>query len=154
MALEQLIQAFKTFNDIGLVSSLNSKQELLIEGDSPTLRNLLLLAYNPFLQYNMKKLPIEIDECEGIEVSLDNYYKFICILNKLSKREITGNLAIEEVSEFLRGCCEEEYIWYTRVLNKDLSIGLALKGINKAFKKLIPVYDVLLADKIPPQDLN
>ena len=154
MALEQLIQAFKTFNDIGLVSSLNSKQELLIEGDSPTLRNLLLLAYNPFLQYNMKKLPIEIDECEGTEVSLDNYYKFICILNKLSKREITGNLAIEEVSEFLRGCCEEEYIWYTRVLNKDLSIGLALKGINKAFKKLIPVYDVLLADKIPPQDLN
>ena len=51
-------------------------------------------------------------------------------------------------------CCEEEYIWYTRILNKDLSIGLALKGINKAFKKLIPVYDVLLADKIPAKDLN
>ena len=152
--LDYLKHSFETFKKIGLVSSLNSKQELLIDGDNYILRNLLLLAYNPFLQYNIKKIPIGIEECVGEEVVEENYYEFVVLLNKLSKREITGNLAISEVSEFLRGCCAEEYDWYTRILNKDLAIGLALKGINKAFKKLIPVYDVLLADKIPAQDLN
>ena len=152
--LEYLKQSFETFKNIGLVSSLNLKQELLLDGDNPVTRNLLLLAYNPFLQYNLKKIPIALEDCTGEDILEENYYRFIMLLNKLSKREITGNLAISEVSEFLKGCCEEEFTWYTRILNKDLAIGLALKGINKAFKKLIPVYDVLLADKIPAQDLN
>ena len=35
-----------------------------------------------------------------------------------------------------------------------MGIGLADKGINKVFKGLIPTYEVLLADKIAPEDLN
>ena len=73
---------------------------------------------------------------------------------KLSKREITGNAAVDELEEFLTECCPEEYKWYSRVIERDLDIGLADKGINKVFKNLIPTYEVLLADKIAPEDLN
>ena len=67
---------------------------------------------------------------------------------------MTGNAAIEALSDFLVSCCPEEYKWYCRVIEKDLNIGMADKGINKVFKNLIPTYEVLLADKILPADLN
>ena len=150
-----IIATFKAFERIGNVSSTKSKQDILQEHiHNSVLKSLLLCAYNPYLQYNIKKIPVSITECKGQIVQTFNYDKFLNLLVRLNKREVTGNAAVDEVSEFLRGCCSEEYKWYTRVLGKDLGIGLADKGINKVFKGLIPVYEVLLADKIPSEDLN
>ena len=75
------------------------------------------------------------------------------MLAKLTHREITGNEAIGAVKTFLSDCGEEEQLWYSRVIQKDLKIGLADRGINKAFPKLIPIYEVMLADKVDPEKL-
>lgn len=115
---------------------------------------MLFSAYNPFVQYNIKKIPIPVDDCTGDNPTESNYSDFLALLVRLSKREVTGNAAIQELSEFLENCCPEEYLWYTRVIEKDLDIGMADKGINKVFKGLIPVYEVLLAEKIPADGLN
>lgn len=156
MSLVKLItDAFQTLEEIGAVSSTNQKQAILSSHkDNEVLRTLLFSAYSPFIQYNIKKIPTEIEDCEGLEISRVTYNDFLQLLVKLSKRKITGNAAIDELEEFLTECCPDEYIWYSRVIEKDLRIGMADKGINKAIKGLIPVYDVLLADKIAPQDLN
>lgn len=146
---------FDIFTQIGNVSSTKTKQEILERGaGNSVLKSLLVCAYSPFLQYNIKKIPISIKECTGHSIQPQNYEKFLNLLVRLNKREVTGNAAISELSEFLTGCCPEEYTWYSRVLEKDLGIGLADKGINKVFKGLIPTYEVLLADKIAPEDLN
>lgn len=150
-----ITSAFEAFEQIGSVSSTKSKQDILQSNShNSVLKSLLLCTYNPYLQYNIKKIPTSLVECKGHMVQVSNYDKFLSLLVKLNKREVTGNAAIDEVSEFLRGCCPEEYKWYTRVIGKDLGIGLADKGINKVFNGLIPVYEVLLADKISSEDLN
>lgn len=152
---ELIIESFQALDEIGSVSSTNMKQEILASyKDNEVLKTLLFSAYSPFIQYNIKKIPVKPTECVGVEVSEETYNEFLQLLVKLSKREITGNLAIEELSDFLIKCCPEEYQWYSRVIEKDMRVGMADKGINKAIKGLIPVYEVLLADKIAPEDLN
>lgn len=155
----EIREAFELLNKIELTSSLNSKQEILKEGESNSvLKHLLYLAYNPYLQFYIKKIPkIELHQKTNVAVkSVDtfNYYKFLELLADLKKRNITGNAAISNVIDFLKDCSREECKWYERVIGKDLKIGLADKGINKAFKGLIPIYEVLLADKISPSELN
>lgn len=156
MSLVELInEAFQALEEIGSVSSTNMKQSILAEyKDNEVLRTILFSAYSPFIQYNIKKIPTEVEDCEGVEVSEETYNDFLQLLVSLSKREVTGNAAIDALEEFLTECCPDEYQWYSRVIEKDLRIGMADKGINKAIKGLIPVYEVLLADKIAPEDLN
>lgn len=152
-----IYDAFKAMEKIGSVSSTLAKQEILADNfTNDALKTFLFFTYNPYLQYNIKKIPTQkYDDtkmCE--ECSLDTYFKFTVLLGDLNKRNISGNNAINAVKEFLESCNVEEYTWYCRILKKDLGIGLATKGINKVFKKLIPEYEVLLADKIPPESLN
>lgn len=153
--VDSIISAFKALSSIEEVSSLNSKQDILQKNSgNDVLKNLLYLAYNPYLQFYIKKIPVTQDECSDNEILPIRYEGFLSMLVDFSKRKVTGNEAINELSVFLTGCSPEEYKWYTRVIGKDLCIGLADKGINKAFKGLIPTYEVLLADKIAPEDLD
>lgn len=155
MLTETIIKAFETLEGIANVSSTLAKQEILKNNsENDVLCNLLMLAYNPFLVYNVKKIPTTMDECTTNQTKAENYVEFLSLLLKLKNREITGNLALDTLSNFLKQCNKEEYKWYTRVLKKDLEIGMADKGINKVIKNLIPTYEVMLADKIKPEDLN
>lgn len=150
-----ITEAFHTLSEIGAVSSTKTKQEILAgHPDNEVLKTLLFSTYSPFIQYNIKKIPVSSSECEGTEILGETYQEFLNLLVKLSQRVVTGNAAIEALSDFLVSCCPEEYKWYCRVIEKDLDIGMADKGINKVFKNLIPTYEVLLADKILPADLN
>ena len=153
--IADICESFDVLSEIGSVSSTNAKQDILRGyGHNDVLKTLLFSAYNPFVQYNIKKIPVPVSDCTGDSPTESNYSDFLALLVRLSKREVTGNAAIQELSEFLEDCCPEEYLWYTRVIEKDLDIGMADKGINKVFKGLIPVYEVLLAEKIPADGLN
>lgn len=153
--LQDLTKAFEVLTDVGSTTKLSEKQDILSSNcDNDVLKNILYVAYSPFIQYNMKKIPSPASKCIGKGLSADRYAEFLTLLKRLNLREITGNAANDEVSDFLTRCSGDEYQWYTRVIKKDLRIGLADKGINKVFKKLIPQYDVMLADKIQPEDLD
>lgn len=147
-------RAFEALADIEQNPSLNSKQSILAaNSDNDVLRVLLTLAYDPFQQFYIKKLP-KITITHNQLTYEVNYANFLQLLVNLSHRRITGNAAIAAVEQFFQGCDKVEQLWYSRVLTKDLKIGLADKGINKAFPKLIPTYEVQLADKVNPEDLN
>ena len=147
-------EAFDILENIAYTPSLNAKQAILTENsDNEVLRSLLCLAYDPFQQFYVKKLPHMVPY-QGNTNWENNFGNFLQLLVNLSHRNITGNAALLAVSQFFQGCNKAEQLWYSRVLTKDLKIGLADKGINKAFPKLIPTYEVQLADKINPEDLN
>ena len=153
MLVTNIKSTIKALEEISNTTSLNTKQEVLMANrDNEVLKTLLKLAYDPFRQYYIKKIP-QFSNAEKGSLE-ENYKNFLELLVKLTNRVITGNAAIDALSEFLSKCTTEEIRWYTGVLQKDLKIGLATAGINKAFPKLIPSYDVMLANRINPEDLN
>ena len=143
---------FQTLNQVYTVSSTLQKYDILKSDGSSRLKDLLMLAYNPFKQYYIKKVP-EVPSAKTDTLE-DNWREFVHLLDDLSGRVVTGNAAIERVAAFLKRCNWEEQYWYTRVLQKDLDIGIADKGINKVFKGLIPTYNVMLADKVTDLSLS
>lgn len=153
---KQIRKSFEVFEKIREESSTLSKTEILKKNsDNNVLKSLFFLAYNPFLVYNIKKIPKHTETRESSEQALcENLFRFIELLKSLNQREITGNAAIDALQNFLSSCDTQEYEWYSKILQKDLKIGLADKGINKVFKDLIPTYEVLLANKFELVDLG
>ena len=149
---ETLSEAFSVLGQIERVSSLNSKQELLKSTDNPILKTILYLTYNNFIQFYIRKIP-KITPA-GNHSDISHYLQFLQTLVKLKERDVTGNAATELVVDTLSGCSEEEFKWFSRVIRRDLKVGLAEKGINKAYPKLVPIYDTMLAEKLDQSDLN
>lgn len=151
----QMTRAFEILENVNSVTSSKQKAEFLKSGiDNFILKSLLYLTYNPFLMYNIKKIP-QFEESDEEEVqSIDTFIKLVHLLSDLSNRVVTGNTASDAVAYFLSQCSVSEQKWYVRVIQKDLKIGLADKGINRVFKDLIPIYEVLLAEKMDAEDLN
>lgn len=152
MLHDEIYYAFDLLNKVENESGTLAKHAILQNGkDNEVLKNLLQFAYNPYLQFYIKKIPVV--KTESIYTYDTHYDNFLKLTTQLSQREITGNAAIDTVKAFLSTLDATEYKWYTRVISKDLKIGLADKGINKVFPKLIPTYEVMLADKIDPNKL-
>ena len=75
--LNNIEDTFNTLNSIGDVSSTKMKQEILSQhSDNEVLKTLLFSAYSPFVQYNIKKIPTEVEDCEGIQISEETYEDF------------------------------------------------------------------------------
>lgn len=151
------MDTFSAFESIKLVSATTLKAKVLKDNENNrVLKSLLFLTYNPFLVYNVKKIPKHIpDSGYDNEYSLvSNLFDFLELLKKLKDRVVTGNEALDSIQEFFSKCDEREYNWYSKVIQKDLKIGLANKGINKVFPNLVPIYEVLLADKLELEDLG
>lgn len=72
---------------------------------------------------------------------------FFELLDKLHSRELTGNAARDMVTYVLSNYTEETAKILKRVLNKDLKIGASETSLNKIYPNLVPVFDVMLAQK-------
>lgn len=153
--VHQLHNAFNALTSIRSVTSKNSKLKVLEDNsDNYLLKSILYLAYNPFLTFNVKKIPSYKTSRTMYPESIDNLSDFLKILIRLNSRELTGNAALDEISALFSKCSVSEQDWYSKIIQKDLKVGLAEKGINKAFTDLIPLYEILLAEKIEKEDLN
>ena len=145
--------AFEILRKISNTSSLLEKQEILLSNSgNDALKIMLKLAYDPFQQFFLKKVPVVDPSTET--TSSENFKEFLIILSELSHRQITGNAALARISDFFRNCNAEEQLWFTRIIQKDLKCGLNIAGINKVFSNLITTYNVQLAGKLDSADLN
>jgi DNA ligase-1 len=93
-------------------------------------------------KFHIKKFKMPDTYSEGVE-----HADFMQLLNKLESRDITGNEAVKQVEELLAKCYEEQALWYSRVIKKDLRISVDVKLANKAGAQ-IPHFDVMLATDI------
>ena len=75
------------------------------------------------------------------------------LLDELSKRILTGNLALTVINEFIRirNLNKEEEQLVLDIIDKDIKCGLSEVTINKVCGNIIKTYNVALADKFDPK---
>jgi DNA ligase-1 len=142
----EIRDAFRALELVANERSTNAKENLLrLHEGNQMLRTLLYYTFNTFMQYYIKMVP-EVEPAQK-DIDVDNFNKFIELLDRLAKREIHQDIP-GHVANFLKYCNAEEQLWYSRVIKRNLEIGIAEKTVNKVYGGYIPVYDVQLADKV------
>ncbi|AYP68642.1 DNA ligase [Exiguobacterium phage vB_EalM-132] len=144
---QNISKAFDVLDAIGKTASRTEKEQLLSSNkDNMVLQTILLITYNPFVVFGIKKIPqVTITESSEVE-TLELFNEFNALLDKLATRELTGNAAIKALTNTLGKCTtERELHWYSMIIKRDLKIGITDKTINKVFKDLIPVFTCMLA---------
>lgn len=132
---------FNVLDRIAFTTSNKEKLEILKQNISnKRLADLLDATYNFNRKFNIHKFIMSSPQvCE-----IDKHEDFIKLLNTLENRVLTGNAAKVAVENFFSKCNEQEQKWYSRVLHKDLKIGISVKTVVKAGFD-IPVFELMLA---------
>ena len=126
-------------NDLASNASRNYKIEQLQKNvDNEVLRNVVRLALDPFTQFYQRKIPKYTATGGGCLVkAIDDLYD-------LSSRSVTGNAAIQRLTEILSGLdsCNAKVI--ERIIQKDLKCGVQVSTANAVWGGLIKEYPVML----------
>ena len=131
---------FQILQSLEEVSGKNDKATILNDNKhNQKLFELLDAGLNFFRKFHINKF--EVLSCTDNDI--DRHKDFLFLLLALQNRDITGNDAKNTVETFLRSCNKEQQKWYSRVLQKDLKIGVSVKTAAKYFD--IPTFDVMLA---------
>ena len=104
------------------------------------------LALDPMITFGIKQIPEKTNE-DGSGLSWDG---FISVVQRLSNRELTGNVARSAVDALMNTATKSQWNgWYRRILIKDLRCGVSEKTINKVVKKVkkyaVPIFECQLA---------
>jgi DNA ligase 1 len=137
------MKAIDILEQLEKVSGSIAKQKILKENsNNPELRYLLDAALNFKRKFFVKKFDVPKGICRPGDGS---FVAFLALLGKLERRELTGHAAIQEVEGLLTACTSIlDQKWYTRVLRKDLKIGIDISTVNKCGFD-IPDFEVQLA---------
>lgn len=139
------MKEFIVFDKLAATPGKNDKVQLLKDNDTPNLRRLLTLCYDKFRTYRIKSVAhpnlynkVQPDITDELEM----------LLNLLAEHKTGTNEAKSLIKNLLARCTEDGAKWVTRIILRDLKVGIDEKTINKAFKGLIPTFDVQLAHPI------
>lgn len=134
------------FNILASNNSRNFKLELLESHKSDeTLKEIINLALNPFINFYIRKIPQHFTDKE-----FSNYVSLEDALNSLSAlytRELTGNAAIYYLSSLLGSMSSDDAKVIERIISKDLKCGVSIATVNKIWKNFIPEFPVMLASQ-------
>lgn len=110
----------------------------------PEIKKVLQRTYNPFEKFYVTTISTTVSGPKNIS---DNYDQLHKILDQISSRQVTGNLAREIVLRYVNGLTVESQQIFVNILNKDLKCGIGPESINAACKGLIEQFSVQLANK-------
>jgi ATP-dependent DNA ligase len=131
---------------IAELESTNSRLEkeaiLIRNKDNKDLKRVFYLAYNPQINFFIKKIPGFFLRSEEIEL-MDAVETLV---EKLSARQITGNAARDFLSDILSRMLPSEAEILTRVVGKDMKCGVTATTLNKIWPSFIPVMEMSLAE--------
>lgn len=146
--------AIHALNEIEAMSGLKEKQERVAdESDNQAFKSMLVMAYSPFMRFQVSKIPQSWYGYDSDEYDEEkSFQEFEELTQRLTSREITGKAASDAIKAYFMTIPERYAFWYRRVLQKDLRLGIKDTSINKAIPNLIPVYAVMLANKITPEE--
>ncbi|RQT19398.1 hypothetical protein DF044_01680 [Burkholderia contaminans] len=115
--------------------------------DDEFAKKMLVAALSPFVTYGVKNF----DMPTGFSVeNADAGVMFLQLLDDLATRNYTGKAAQSAIANVLSHYTPETAENMACVLRKELRIGIGATEINKVFPDLIPVFDVMLAEKWEP----
>ena len=129
-------------DELELTSSRLEKEAILKrEVDNTLLRKVFFLAYDPFTQFYIRKIP-EYTPNQGKGISLNFALDSI---GDLSKRLVTGNAGIAHLKSNLEALHFTDALVLERVIGKDLKVGCSGSTANKVWPNLIHEYPCMLA---------
>ena len=138
----------KPWNIIKELESDNSrlKKEAIIrrESDADNIEffNGVGMALDGFRTFGIQKVPTTDKDGTGL-----SWERFAYVVDKLEKRELTGNDMRQTVDHMCETAKIDEWNhWYRRILIKDLRCGVTHKTINKHSTIKVPVFECMLAD--------
>lgn len=117
-------------------SSRNEKESILFTNkDNETLKKVFYLAYDPSINFYIKKIPdswLHDDETFG-----ENWEHVFDTLEEIYSRKVTGNEALENLLFMLNSIdCNMAHL-VCNIVKKDLDCGVQTTTINKIWKGLI-----------------
>lgn len=136
------------FENLAAAKGTNAKKALLKEYlNNLYFSTLMSYTFNPYRSFHVVKVPkVKKENRKPIEPQ-EAWKLFILNADACSKREVTGNAAINLIHSTFQQCSEAQEKWMRKILKKNLAIGISTKTINKVMPGLIPTFDVALAQK-------
>jgi len=135
---------FNILHDLESDNSRLYKEDILnVNKDNELLKRVLKAALDPYTQYYQRKIP----KYERVDfASVWTLNLALIQLQSLTKREYTGNAAIEHLQTILSSVTEDNAEVIKRVVTKDLKCGVNIATVNKIFGKgFIETYPCMLA---------
>lgn len=133
----ELLKELKT------TKSNKDKEAILIKyKDSKLVQQMLVYCLSPYELFFIKKMP-KLQPVPNVH-GRPAYMFVIDLLEDLKARKITGNAAIEKVTNTFNLLTQEEVEAYGKVLLKE-AIGVGEATVKKVWPDLIPSFDVMLA---------
>ena len=124
-------------------SRLYKEKILTLNQNNETLKRVLTLALNPFVNFYIRKIP---DYTPNLNVknqdTLDNAMNRLSLL---SNRTLTGNAGIDHLRIVLGSVSPADALVIERIIAKDLRCGVSDATVNKIWSGLIPEYPCMLA---------
>lgn len=121
-------------------SRLEKEAILSREKDNELLKRVFFLAYDPFTQFYIRKIPQYMTDAVATR-TLD---KALDDLSQLSTRVVTGNDGIDWLTDILETLTSEDAKVIERVIGKDLKCGASSSTANKTWPGLIHEYPCML----------
>lgn len=123
----------KIFDEIANESSTNQKMVILVKyKDNELLKRVLYLSNSKRVKFYIKQIPEYKTDIPHL--SLEDA---LIMLEKLSKREVTGHDAQNHLKNILSGLDIDNAYIIERVIEKDCKIGLGTRMLNKIWPDLI-----------------
>lgn len=139
------MREFYVFKRLAETPGKNDKIALLKNNDTPNLRRLLHLTYNKFQTYRVQKIE-QPATYNTVQPDITDHLEDLLL--ELAKHKTGSNDAKQQIKRLLSVCTKEGAEWVTRIIQRDLNVGIDEKSINKAFPGLIPVFSVQLAEPL------
>jgi len=123
------------FDEIANESGTNEKMNILSKyKDNDVLVNVLYMANSKRVKFFIKQIPEYQPSIEELPWSL---VVALNMLESLTKREVTGNAAIEHLRNILSHLNADDAYIIERIIEKDCKIGMGTRNINKVIPDLI-----------------
>ena len=135
---------------LALNSSRNAKIDLLkSHEDNLLLKKVISLALDPYITFNIKKIPeYTSTDNQSLESVLNK-------LDELSSRRVTGNKAIDHLTDILSSVSSSDAKVIERIIEKDLKCGVSTATANKVYGKgFISKYPCMLASSYDDKNLK
>jgi hypothetical protein len=134
----------KFFESLAANASRNFKiEQLELNRNNETLREVVRLALDPFTQFYIRKIP----KYTPNEHSIGGLQNGLDMLFDLSSRTVTGHAAIFHLTTILSGLSEDDAKVIERIIAKDLKCGVSVSTANTVWTGLVHEYPVMLCSQ-------
>jgi ATP-dependent DNA ligase len=139
-------------NSVAANPSRNYKiEQLTLHKDNELLKEVVRLAYDPFTQFYIRKIPAYTSVPDEIACTLEQAMEG---LSDLSERRVTGNAAIEHLEGILTACSADDAKVIERIIDKSLNAGFSEGTANKVWPGLVHEYPVMLCSPFEEKLVN